>query len=982
MSRSSLMALAFIFSIFMSIQSYGSESESAIAKMDLQTHDALIGKLATVLPSLPDNSEQATTIKIRLGDLYSERARLKDIAAGEKNCTECKDAKKDRDKAIAYYLATKRMILSHIENLQRVNLQLANLYKLTNQIKSMEKTYKEILKDSRQFKIHSKAHLGIAEILFQNGDYRKAAISYDSALRRATPEDRAYIVFRQSWTAYNLGRSDEALRTIQKAIKQAQRLSLTAFHKDLMRDYATMQARNPFTSKDVDTYLAHSPEQDRVENLKFFGEEADRLGNKKGSLLIWTLLLRQDSSSQDSAEIQLKLAQNFYDLENYPQALHHLDQTVVFVQKKNCSDKKCESVKNDFKSLLVTWTKKEKTAPTEKLSLAYQKYISCNPEDFEVIVWAAQVAKQRNDSITAYELYEQAAIIAAKKKLKKELESSLVIAIEIAEESHNQALYERALRKYLELNSNGPLAYTVRYQLAYILYKSNKYAEAAEAFKRLALDSDFKDGKLRLQSAELSLDALKLIKSDREIREFSRLYAPKFPNRADHFNEIGRKVTINQIVLALKSAPVDDSLVRSELKILIAYPIKHLPTDDQATHYRTMILGSEKLKDLETISSSSKKLLAVRGITKNDIELAKKSLLWVHELKLEFREAYAVASDIPMKNLTQEQRSLRLGLLAELAGLNPEKHFNAFLRTARSSRNTNLIRIKLIRRNHYKWATYDRMIGQLRSNPDLLAQITLELHSQDPRPAKIDKALSVPGVRSTPEGVYLSNIKLRKNFQQFSERVHRHSIATTSDRGLQRGIKERMQLLEKLKNEYNEANQHGDIYLQVLALKTIAKENNRFYHQLTGLPTPKGLSQLERQTYNKLIQERAQPYQLASKEAETLLSNFFSINSQIIDKLKNSIGSEDPVARIVALSDYRALREFLPSSEASRFESEIKNLKVNPSRIEKARQNVEKNPLDPSTLEDLRELEAKRANGPLIAYLDERLSQIKSETRR
>lgn len=195
MSRSSLMALAFIFSSLVALQSYSSESESAIARMDLQTHDALIGKLAAVLPSLPNNSEQATTIKIRLGDLYSERARLKDIAAGEKNCTECKDAKKDREKAIAYYLATKRMILNHIEYLQKVNLQLANLYKLTNQTKNMEKTFKEILKDSRQFKIHSKAHLGIAEMLFQNGDYRKAAVSYNSALRRATPEDRAYVVF-------------------------------------------------------------------------------------------------------------------------------------------------------------------------------------------------------------------------------------------------------------------------------------------------------------------------------------------------------------------------------------------------------------------------------------------------------------------------------------------------------------------------------------------------------------------------------------------------------------------------------------------------------------------------------------------------------------------------------------------------------------------------------------------------------------------
>ncbi len=74
------------------------------AKMDVATQDALIQKLEQVLPQINEKSEQATTLRSRLADLYAERARLQDLAAGESECSECtKAARKDRNTAIRFY---------------------------------------------------------------------------------------------------------------------------------------------------------------------------------------------------------------------------------------------------------------------------------------------------------------------------------------------------------------------------------------------------------------------------------------------------------------------------------------------------------------------------------------------------------------------------------------------------------------------------------------------------------------------------------------------------------------------------------------------------------------------------------------------------------------------------------------------------------------------------------------------------------------
>ncbi|MCB0361617.1 MAG: hypothetical protein KDD35_02795, partial [Bdellovibrionales bacterium] len=143
----------------------------------MSTHDALIEKLKKVLPQIDQKSQQSTVIKIRLADVFAERARLKAMAAGEKNCVDCKGAEQDRREAIAYYLIGKNALKNsrdaeEIDTLQRICLQLANLYTLNQQLKSAENVYREILRDSRLKSSYSKAYLGIGEIHFRKSNYR------------------------------------------------------------------------------------------------------------------------------------------------------------------------------------------------------------------------------------------------------------------------------------------------------------------------------------------------------------------------------------------------------------------------------------------------------------------------------------------------------------------------------------------------------------------------------------------------------------------------------------------------------------------------------------------------------------------------------------------------------------------------------------------------------------------------------------------
>lgn len=877
------------------------------AKMDPSTQDALISKLESLLPNLTEDKAQQTTVRIRIADLYSDRAREKDLLINE-SCEKCESGEADRKKAISYYERVRDHV--NVEQFKHVSMQLAHLYKLTNQIDKSDRAFKNILKDSRLSSAHQRARLGVADITYGKGHYKKAIGEFKQSLPATHVEDQIYIHYRLAWCYLYSEDNAQSVKYIQTAIKIAQSHDNEGWQTDLMEDYATLLSHSQFSKADVETYISYSKPEERAKNIKFLGQEAERLGNKRAALLIWTqYILAEKSKNDDKAEIQLKLAQNFFDLNQYAQSLFHLDQTVQAVNKDKCED--CAKVTADFRSFIVTWNKKEKTDPSPELTIAYEKFLSIAENDFEATVWAAQVAIEQKQYTKATAFYEKAARIAKP----DQLESMTSSMIEAAEESKDKKLLETSLHQYLSLNSNGKRKYEVMYQIAFINFQNKKFEDAYSQFKRLALESNWSDKKLRYQAANISIDALTELKRDSDIRDTADSYTKAFPEHFAHFAEISRRVTTNLVV----------SGNQSEIKRLMSYRIDYLKPQEQIRHHKTIILAAEKAKDFEIVESTSKKLLNTAKASTSDVHFANKSLLWTFEQRQDYINAYKTALVTPMSDLSADRRHLKLGLLAELAHQSPTKHFEAYLKTTKSVRGGNEIRIKMIRANP---KLYDQMRSKLIKTPDLFAAITLELHLQKPNFSRLNSALKVGGVKSSSHGRYMHALIARENFDHTAAQVRNHKI---NQRNLRKSIQQRISLLSGLEKNYKQALRVGDLTLQLKTLRVIAVENRKFYNQINAM-MPRGLKKKEREVYQSMLAQQSKPFLVTAEQAEKNIKEFSDVNEKALNELENAIESENMLERQIALHEFTSLKPY--------------------------------------------------ANGTLLAYLDEQIAQLRARARR
>ena len=105
--------------------SLSSPSFAQTSEMDRQSYDDLIAKLEMLVASGTSDVPGSNATLIRLADVYAERARIFDLEAGKNNCTDCKDARKDRLAAIRVYQRALRAADATQRN--RIHFQLAQL---------------------------------------------------------------------------------------------------------------------------------------------------------------------------------------------------------------------------------------------------------------------------------------------------------------------------------------------------------------------------------------------------------------------------------------------------------------------------------------------------------------------------------------------------------------------------------------------------------------------------------------------------------------------------------------------------------------------------------------------------------------------------------------------------------------------------------------------------------------------------------------
>lgn len=987
-----------------------SASMSFAVKMDETTHDQVISRLEMGIDSLEKGEPARTGVLVRLADLYADRARLKamnEVAAG---CLEkCPGSKSDRDRSIKLY----NEALPQVEKAQqgRTILQLAHLYALNDESKKSIDLYNKILKAPKSVyssEVRAIANSSLGEINFRKAEF-KSALKYFEAARRENLKNRALTEYRISWCLLNLGQTQKATSNLIKLLRDPELMATQAsdgktvdqtFVQDVAKDLAKFLARGSVGPREIALLRDLSPDNQRKSNLHTLGSELDRVGNKNASLVVWAAYVDEGEVQPiEKLEVQIRVAKIFYDMNKLDLAANAFEKAAGLWAKHGCPGDAdlCGELKTRLKGMVTAWNKAQKKKPTSNLFRVYIAYTNVFQDDVEMTHWAAVVGRDLDKHRDTAVLFHRAAAGAfadlqkpakertsglSEKQLKNILEGSLLGEIEMAEASKDMKAKEAAYNYYLSINSAGDKAFEVRYQRAQLFYSTNRFQEAFSEFHYLASQPGKNNRDLKIKSADLALDSLVALKDDQNLQVRSLEYARFFPERKTEYLKISRKATMNIVAANLKSEKsADKSDYKANLAALASVNMDGADDAEKIKFYKNKILIAQKALALETVTSTSNQLLGVKKLSSEDREWALQQKVWVAELQLNFHEAYRITKEMELPGLNKADRQLRLALLADLAGENARKHHEAYLALNPPMRAGNLVRVTLIKNSNQPWKELDKHLNKLKQTPDLLAGISLEVFARNKDLAKAEKLLKTTQIGKYSAGQTMARHLSLRDFYTFDRQIRSHRIHGFSESAMQKTLKERLKLIATSDKNAQIAFRKHDWTLQVLNMSQLARENRRMYQDIVSLPVPRRLNKEDKAKYMALIKKQSEPYLARAEKIESELGDVWS-NSSSVQNLQTAYMTATPELQRLYRDEISPLAANAPSGAKNRLMDLLNTPFRRPSQkdILLARRDLQANPFDVSKAESLRALEAQNGRPAMVAYLDERISQLKKGT--
>ncbi len=970
-------------------------------RMDETTHDMIIQRLEMGLDGMDKSEPERTGILLRLADLLADRGRLKYMNEIETNCKTCKGALADRQKAVALYQEALPKVDTKDQG-RRV-LQIAHLYGLMEQNTKAKQLYSKILTAKQGVytsDVKAIAYTSVAEVKFRNGDFKGALKDFQAA-KRENLRTRALVEFRIAWCQLNLGETSKAINSLVNLLKSPTLLQTQTtdgksidptFINDLSRDLAAFLARGKTVGKKQIQLLRDlSPDAVRKDNLKLLAIETDRVGKKSASLMVWSAYVEEgDVQAGEKLEVQTRVAQIYYDINMQDVAASSYIKALEFWTKLGCKEPApCNELKAQLRRFVTAWNKAQKKNPTQNLLRIYQAYVKTFPNDTEILHWGGIVAKNLKKNREAIALFHLAAASAAadlkatpnSKASQNMLEGSLLAEIELAEELKDRKAREVAYNYYIQMNPEGSRIIEVRYQRAQLYYELSRWQDAFSEFHYLAtlpvVGAQKRD--IRVKSADLALDSLVALKDDPNLQVRSLEYARIYPERKTEYLKISRKATMNLVAFNLKNEKSNSRTdYKASLAALSAVNMEGADDQERIKFFKNKIVIAQKAMDLNSVSDSATKLLAIKTITADDVEWTRAQQVWVAELQLNFALAYRLSGRMQHKDLSPADRELRLALLAELAGLNPRKHHEAYIRQAKSVRAANLVRVSLIRNSSNPWRELDRHLSPLNKTPDLLAGITLEVFVNKPHEAKVAKLLKTTSIRRHSAGQTLQRHLDLKDYHAFDKRIRTHRIYGQSDYTMQKTLKARIKLLNESERRAQTAFRRGDWTLKVLGLAQLSRENRRLYQDILSLPVPRRLGAKDRIKYQGLLKSQSQPYLTRAEKIDSELSAMWR-ESNSVQNLQSAYMTASPELQRLYRNEISPLAASAPPGVKNRLQNLLNTPFRRPSQkdILLARQELQANPFDINKAERLRELESQNGRAAMVAYLDERISVMK-----
>ncbi|MCB0350659.1 MAG: hypothetical protein KDD38_05710, partial [Bdellovibrionales bacterium] len=801
---------------------------------------------------------------------------------------------------------------------------------------------------------------------------------------------RSFVLYRLAWCHLNAGNVSIAKSTLLSALNEKTGVD-ASFRKDLTHDLATFIARGEVNKSSVDQLLTLSAESDKKANLFYLGQECDRLGNKAGSVLIWNLYTEQGNISlDDELDIKLRLAQNLWDQNKLSESVQLYKSFYEKLSKSKCKNKShCDELRARSRSYVHTWIKKNKTNPTSDMLEALKTYSIHNSSDVEMLSWTAHTAKRLGQNAVATSYYRQAADqsfdgLKAKniepshaKFLQNTLNGSLLAEIESAEASKDSRDQLIAYNHYLKLNPNGDKSDEVRYQIIYLDYKAGKYRAAADSFHKLVMNKNQLNESTRVHAADLALDSLAILKSHEDIEKFAKDFAKIVPSKRNEYFALSRQSAINQSAALYNNGKSSDSAMKSALKKLAGATVIGATNEDKLKIYKNQMLIAEKLQDLDAVDAAAIKILSLKSISSADVDHALERRLWVAEMRLDFKKAAKLAQSTSLKNMSAEDRYLKLAVLTELSGRSSKSYYNDYLKVAKNTSRANLVRAKMVKEARYPWNELEKHKKQLRRTPNIFGQSVLETFAKSRSIKNLKSYLAERAIQKSPAASILNRFIIIDENRELDREFSRHRLSLVSNSKIKKSMNERLALLAKADKVANRALRSGDFTLQIEALNRVTRENSRLAREISKMPIPRGLTVAQRGEYKNLLLQQAKPYSDKSLQAQAKAESLWKSSKDYADLLRLA-KSDTTLTRRLVISELTLLSKWAIDSERNVIKQAIgySPKAVRTRDIETAKKAIVNDPFDTSKISKLKNLEEQRGSSTFVAYLEARLQAM------
>jgi hypothetical protein len=980
-----LVALLLTFTFCLSVQA---------EKMDLTTHTALIDKLTQIIGFTVDTASKENMM-LRLADLHAERARLYAMEnEGKGEATYKKEIDSDRKKALGLY--EKSFPRAEKDKKGLVLLQMAHLNQLVGNDKKSKQLFEQVIKDRKKYDsdVVAEAFIEAGDHEFNAGNFDKAQKDFKAALAIKGSPRQGYAKYKIAWSQYHVGNTDTSIKMLvailrePNSFKRADGSVDKSFQEEAARDLATFYARKDIDANDINTLIELTPPNIKEENLTYLANELDRAGKKKSSLQVWAVIGNGKQNGEEKIEGQIKIARIQYDLNKKADCVKEIDKAAQMLKNDCENEDNCKALQLQLRTLVTDWGKAEERNPTEHLVNAYKIYTSNFP-DIEINYWGGVAAQKRKQYSDSFNFYKNSAELSYEnlndkkspdKNVQKMFEGSLLGAIEVAEQSKIVELRECAYAQYLKYNPQGEKALEVEYQVAQVYLEKGEHQKAAVKFKEIALTTKNGPQSIKDKAADLSLDTLVVLKDDEKLEDWANEYAAKLPARKKEFQTIARKSTLNQAAKAINASKSDSELEKHYGK-LARTDLSQASQQEKVSFYKHRTLIAYKIKNLDALIVSSNLTLHEKSISTTDRNEALTQLAWAYEMKLDFKNALNIAEKIAPEKHKMDDHVLRLGMLSELAGKNPVAYYEEFLNISNDKTQRQAVAFSLVRLAKNKTKAFRKYDSILASNPKLYMEAGMYAYEENRSESLKQELLSHRGSSATFEGQLLQRLDDLKVMQKEAANLSHHRLRAGSTKALKSSISERLNLMARFERTANQAIKKQDFTLQLVALSNLSYENHRLAQDISRLPVPRGLKAAQKAQYKKLIEDQIAPYNQKSKELLSKTNEIWNNkeDSSLLDTMDLSIQPHLPGSKL-AVEELRAVNQVakkLNYSSLSLTKKWQQRQKLS-QELTSVRTLVSKNPFDSGYLEKMKDIETKLSSGPMVAYLDARLSELKT----